>query len=159
MRLVTMEPKKCVGCRNCEYACSYNNNGTCDSKQSNIQVNFYPKEGVCIPLTCMHCDEAWCLNVCPAAAISRNEEGAVLVDQSRCAGCKMCMLACPYGNIHFDTAKQVSRKCNLCGDEEPNCVNHCIATALNYEEVEDMDAGRGAFDTIIVKKLQDGGDQ
>ena len=44
----------------------------------------------------MHCDEAWCLEVCPAAAIRRDPEtGAVVIDAARCAGCKMCLLACP----------------------------------------------------------------
>ena len=51
----------------------------------------------------------------------------------------MCSLACPYGNIHFDVKLQVSRKCDLCGGK-PKCVGHCIATALNYEEIEDYSA-------------------
>jgi len=157
MRIVTMDPKKCVGCRNCEYACSNNHQGTCDSKKSNIQVNYYPEENACIPLTCLHCEEAWCLSVCPANAISRDEEtNAVIIDQDKCAGCKMCMLACPYGNIHFDKAKQVSRKCNLCGEGEPNCVSHCIAGALNYEEVEDMTGNRKMTDGIIMRSLKEG---
>lgn len=160
MRIVTMDPKKCVGCRNCEYACSFNRSGQCSSKESNIQVNYYPEEEACIPLTCLHCNDAWCLNVCPAAAISRDEEtGAVVINQDRCAGCKMCMLACPYGNIHFDKAKQVSRKCNLCGDKEPNCVKHCIAGALNFVEEEEFSNNRKKADHIIIGKLEKGGEK
>lgn len=160
MRIVTMDPKKCVGCRNCEYACSYNRSGKCDSKESNIQVNYYPEENACVPLTCMHCSDAWCLNVCPAGAISRDEvTNAVVINQDRCAGCKMCMLACPYGNIKFDKAKQVSRKCNLCGsDDEPNCVSHCIAGALNFVEVEDV-TNREGFDGLVISTLEKGGDK
>jgi Fe-S-cluster-containing hydrogenase component 2 len=160
MRIVTMDLKKCVGCRNCEYACSYNRNGQCDSKQSNIQVNYYPEENVCVPLTCLHCKEAWCLNVCPAGAISRDEvSNAVIIDESKCAGCKMCMLACPFGNIHFDTAKQVSRKCNLCDDVEPNCVKHCIAEALNYEDEDELTGNRKAFDGTIMRAITEGGEK
>ena len=49
------------------------------------------------------------------------------------------MLGNTYGNIHFDVKLQVSRKCDLCGGK-PKCVGHCIAAALNYEEIEDYSA-------------------
>lgn len=158
MRIVTMDPKKCVGCRNCEYACSFNRTGECKSSESNIKVNFYADEQACIPMTCLHCEEAWCLEVCPAAAITRNEKtGAVEIDEDRCAGCKMCVLSCPYGNIHFDKKKLVSRKCNLCGDDEPNCVKHCIGGALNYEDVEDFaDSRRKQFDAKVKNAMEGG---
>lgn len=137
MKLVTMNPKNCVGCRNCEMACAFaRTKETCESKESNIKVNHYIDERVLIPMTCLHCNEAWCLEVCPAGAISRNEEtNAVVIDSDKCAGCKMCILACPYGNIHFDSENLVSRKCDLCGGD-PKCVKHCIAGALSYEEEE-----------------------
>lgn len=135
MKLVTMNPDNCVGCRNCEMSCAFSRTKeTCESKESNIKVNHYIDERVLIPMTCLHCSEAWCLEVCPAGAISRDEKtNAVVIDEKRCAGCKMCMLACPYGNIHFDSEKLVSRKCDLCGGN-PKCVTHCIAGALSYEE-------------------------
>ena len=45
-------------------------------------VSFSPRDRVCLPLTCMHCAEAWCLEVCPAGAISRDPEtGAVVIDE------------------------------------------------------------------------------
>jgi Fe-S-cluster-containing dehydrogenase component len=88
----------------------------------------------------MHCQEAWCLDVCPAGAIVRDDTtNAVIIQAEKCAGCKMCILACPYGNIHFDAASSVSRKCDLC-QGNPRCVGHCIAAALNYEEAEDYSA-------------------
>lgn len=138
MKTVTIDPKSCVGCRNCEMACSFAQSGeTCLREDSNIRVNVYAEDRFVMPVTCFYCEEAWCMNVCPANAISRNEKtGAVEIDQSRCAGCKMCILACPYGNIHFDHVKLVSRKCDLCGGD-PECVKHCIGGALHYEEVED----------------------
>ncbi len=77
------------------------------------------------------------MKVCPAHAISRDEKtNAVVLDQEKCAGCKMCILACPYGNIHFDHVKLVSHKCDLCGGD-PRCVTHCISGALQFEDVED----------------------
>ena len=104
---------------------------------ANIRINDYIKERFVVPMTCFHCEEAWCMKVCPAHAISRDEKtNAVVLDQEKCAGCKMCILACPYGNIHFDHVKLVSHKCDLCGGD-PRCVTHCISGALQFEDVED----------------------
>ncbi|MRI34431.1 electron transporter [Endozoicomonas sp. OPT23] len=138
MKTVSIDRSKCVGCRNCEMACAFARTGTtCESQESNIKVNHYLDERVLMPMTCLHCSEAWCMSVCPAGAISRNADtNAVVIDEDRCAGCKMCMLACPFGNIHFDNEKLVSRKCDLC-DGAPKCVEHCIAGALKYEDMND----------------------
>ena len=138
MKIVTFDPNKCVACHNCEYACALNRTQTtCKVKESNITVDHFPSERVQIAMTCMHCEDAWCLNVCPAGAITRDAvTNAVVIDSNKCAGCKMCMLACPYGNISFDSTKLVSRKCDLCGGD-PECVSHCISGALNFVEAED----------------------
>lgn len=138
MKIITFDSKKCVGCLNCELACAYENSlTTCEREESMIRVNHYIDEHAIIPMTCLHCEEAWCMNICPAGAISRvDSTGAVVINQDKCVGCKMCILACPYGSIHFDDRKLVSAKCNLCGGE-PRCVEHCIAAALNYEEPEE----------------------
>lgn len=141
MKIITMDTSKCVGCRNCELACAFaNSKETCERKASMIRVNHYIDEHAVIPMTCLHCAEPWCMAVCPAGAIVRDPvTNAVVIQQERCAGCKMCSLACPYGNIHFDAKLQVSRKCDLCGGK-PRCVGHCIAAALNYEEIEEYSA-------------------
>lgn len=132
MRLITMDIRKCVVCRNCEYACSFRQSGDFNRENSNIRVEYHNDVKICLPQTCMHCGEAWCLEICPAAAVIKNEEtGAIEIDSDRCAGCKMCILACPFGNIHFDKINMVSRKCNLCMGE-PNCVSFCISGALQY---------------------------
>jgi Fe-S-cluster-containing dehydrogenase component len=87
MRIVEVDPTSCVACRNCEYACAFKQTGDFDIKDSNIRVNFYPEERACIPWTCVHCGEGWCMEVCPAGAILRNPEtGAVEIDANHCAG-------------------------------------------------------------------------
>lgn len=137
MRIVAADPEACVACRNCEYACAYEQSGDFDRTRARIRVTFYPAERACVPFTCMHCAEAWCLEVCPAGAIARNgETGAVEIDAGRCAGCKMCLLACPFGNIGFDEAEGVSAKCDLCGGD-PRCVGSCISGALDYVDPND----------------------
>ncbi len=154
MRIVVVDPDACVACRNCEYACAFRHGGDFRRDDSRIRVNFYPAERACVPLTCLHCSEAWCLEVCPAAAISRDPEtGAVEIDESRCAGCKMCLLACPYGNVHFDSESGVSRKCDLCGGD-PACVRVCISGALDFVEADEAaDRRRTTVDARLRRAL------
>lgn len=157
MRTVTLNPAKCVGCRNCEYACAFQRTSDFARKDSMIRVNYYPDGPACIPMTCLHCKEAFCLEVCPAGAISRDgETGAVKIDETRCAGCKMCMLACPFGNIHFSGTAMVSRKCDLC-QGEPNCVKFCISGSLQFvEEDEAYENKRAGLDARLRNLLQQG---
>jgi Fe-S-cluster-containing hydrogenase component 2 len=155
VRIVSMDPEICVACRNCEYACAFRQAGSFSSPHSNIRVNFYPEERTCIPWTCVHCEESWCMEVCPAGAIRRNAQtDAVEIDPQRCAGCKMCMLACPCGAIHFDAGEKICRKCDLCGGD-PQCVKFCISGALQYMEVDEAFAfRRGSFDARLKEMLR-----
>jgi anaerobic carbon-monoxide dehydrogenase iron sulfur subunit len=156
VQIVTINPNKCVGCLNCLYECSFTQGGDFKTQNSNIRVNFYSEESVCIPFTCVHCSKAWCMEICPANAISRNKEtGAVEIDQSQCAGCKMCMMACPMGNIHFNATTRVSNKCDLCGGD-PSCVKHCISGALQFEdETKAFDYKRKNIDHQMIQTLKE----
>src|SRR5512141_2695467 len=50
-----------------------------------------------LPRTCAHCTYPACLAACPRKAIyKREEDGIVLIDQSRCKGYGECVRACPY---------------------------------------------------------------
>lgn len=159
MRIVVTDPDYCVACRNCEYACAFEHGGDFRRRDSRIRVNFYPEDRVCIPLTCLQCADAWCVEVCPAGAIERDAQtGVVTIDAARCAGCKMCLLACPFGNIHFDEVDDVSRKCDLCGGD-PACVRACIAGALQFAEVDDAaDARRETVDARLRRLFRRGGE-
>jgi anaerobic carbon-monoxide dehydrogenase iron sulfur subunit len=153
MKIVAINPDECVGCRNCEYACSFEQTGDFNRNDSNIKMNFYPEEVVCLPLTCLHCKQAWCMEVCPADAIVRdNKTGAVVIIEERCAGCKMCMIACPFGSIRFNTQKMVSEKCNLC-QGDPKCVKYCISGALKFQDDEMVDSQRKTFDGKLISVL------
>ena len=161
MRIVVADSDACVACRGCEYACAFEHGGDFERSASYIRVNFYPAENACITLTCLHCEEAWCLDICPAGAISRDPDtGAVAIDQSRCAGCKMCLLACPLGNIHFDREAGVSGKCDLCGGD-PACVRFCTSGALRYIEAEGAaETRRDTLDARLIRSMRaDGKDR
>lgn len=155
MRIVAVDPDSCVACRNCEYACAFEQSGDFDTRRAHIRVAYYPAERACVPFTCMHCVDAWCQEVCPAGAIGRNAEtGAVEIESDRCAGCKMCLLACPFGNIHFDEVRGLSGKCDLCGGD-PRCVGSCTSGALDFVDVEDAFAyRRDALDARLRSALR-----
>jgi Fe-S-cluster-containing dehydrogenase component len=70
-----------------------------------------------VPMSCMHCEDADCVTVCPTgASYKRAEDGIVLVDPQRCMGCNYCSWACPYGARELDAEQGVMRKCTLCVD-------------------------------------------
>ena len=70
------------------------------------------------PLMCLQCDTAACEKVCPSGALKRNEAtGALVVDDAKCIRCKMCVQACPFGNIAYDPAKSRILRCDLCDGE------------------------------------------
>ncbi|HUT47876.1 MAG TPA: 4Fe-4S dicluster domain-containing protein [Alphaproteobacteria bacterium] len=101
------------------------------------------------PRSCLHCEDAPCVTVCPTgASYKRAADGIVLVDESRCIGCKLCSWACPYGAREYDGAEGVMKKCTLCIDriyneafEEidrvPACVSTCPATARHFGDLGD----------------------
>jgi len=94
-------------------------------------------EGRHMPLTCLQCEEAACVKVCPVGALVRNEQtGAVDVLDAKCIGCEACMAACPFGAMAMlakPDSGPTAYKCDLCGGD-PACVLFCPTKALQYVE-------------------------
>ena len=134
MGKIVFNPSLCTGCRACELACSFYCEGIFAPSKSRIRVVKMDWHGIDVPTGCQHCEDAPCMLVCPVKAIYRDEDtSAVLVDYDACIGCKECMVACPFGAMHFDEEKRIVYKCDLCfGD--PECVNWCFTKAIEYVE-------------------------
>lgn len=85
-----------------------------------------------LPRTCAHCTYPACLAACPRKAIyKRDEDGIVLIDQSRCKGYGECVRACPYKKSMYNTYTRTSEKCIGCYPAveqgiQPQCVVNCI---------------------------------
>jgi len=81
---------------------------------------------------CNHCTYPACLAACPRKAIyKRNDDGVVLIDQSRCRGYQKCIQACPYKKPMFNPVTGRSEKCIACyplieKGLAPRCVQTCI---------------------------------
>jgi Fe-S-cluster-containing dehydrogenase component len=43
-------------------------------------------------------------------AISKREDGMVVIDEEACTGCKLCVYGCPYGSIFFNEMKPKNQK-------------------------------------------------
>ncbi len=131
-KVLVIDPVKCKGCHSCEITCATWNEGECNINLSRIRVVSYLKEVFFVPMVCLQCEEAFCALVCPVNALHRDaEKGIVKLNKDKCIGCKLCLVACPFGNMSF--ARNTSSKCELC-DGDPMCVKSCQWKALTYEE-------------------------
>ena len=131
-RYLVVDFEKCTGCRTCEIACSLRQKGTCSPAKSAIRITKWEDRGVHVPIVCQQCDVPLCEAVCPSNAISRDRKtGAMLVDESRCVGCQMCIATCPFGAISLDPDSRKSIKCNLC-QGDPACVRFCEPNAIRF---------------------------
>ncbi len=124
---------RCMGCGTCEAVCEFIHDGKPLIKIYETTI------GVKVPLSCMHCSKAPCIEVCPTGAMKRDESGAVYVDNMKCIGCMACLYACPFGIPELNTSARVSMKCDLCKDLrekglDPACYVMCPANAIVYGE-------------------------
>jgi len=71
------------------------------------------------------------MNVCPAKAIQRNNQGVVEIDEELCVGCGLCSEYCPMGVILFIPERKKAYKCDLC-QGSPLCVEMCPTGALEF---------------------------
>jgi Fe-S-cluster-containing hydrogenase component 2 len=103
--------------------------------RARIRIVKIDEEGIDIPTGCEHCDDAICILVCPVKAISRDEHGAVVINNDLCIGCKQCLVICPFGAIHYNSSRNLYYKCDLCNGD-PECVKWCYTGAIKYIEPE-----------------------
>jgi len=177
----------CVGCHACVVSCKGWNtenygaplsdqdpygaepSGTFLNRVHSYEVQ--PDQGqaalVHFPKSCLHCEDAPCVTVCPTgASYKRVEDGIVLVNESDCIGCGLCAWACPYGAREMDAEEKVMKKCTLCVDRiynenlpevdrVPACVRTCPAGARHFGDFADPDsnvsvltAARGGMDLM-----------
>jgi len=162
----------CVGCHACAVACKEWNTSAYGAPLSDqdpyggqtegtwlnrihsyeVKPEGQPAQLVHFPRSCLHCEDAPCVTVCPTgASYKRGEDGIVLVDESMCMGCGLCAWACPYGAREMDMAEGVMKKCTLCvdriynenlpeEDREPACVRTCPAKARHFGDLGDPDS-------------------
>ena len=134
LRVLTVDPTKCTGCRICELGCSFEKERVVNPARARIGIITWFKRGYSVPIVCLHCDHPVCADVCPTNALVRDQDtGAVVIDRNRCIGCRLCVTACPLGAIFIDPETSEVIKCDLC-DGSPVCAELCPTEAILYLE-------------------------
>jgi formate dehydrogenase iron-sulfur subunit len=95
---------------------------------------------------CMHCLKPACASVCPVGALHKISRGPVVYDESKCIGCRYCMLACPFGipKYEWNSAHPRVRKCFMCYEtrikkgKQPACTMVCPAAATVFGKRSDL---------------------
>jgi phenylacetyl-CoA:acceptor oxidoreductase subunit 1 len=97
---MAIELKRCIGCNACVLACKAEHFLPPDIFWNRILIGEkgkYPQVTKLIySVRCNHCAEPKCVKVCPTGATQQREDGIVWVDDTKCVGCRYCMVACPY---------------------------------------------------------------
>jgi formate dehydrogenase iron-sulfur subunit len=140
-----IDTTKCIGCGGCTLACKEANDLPKDDGQSLSATTWTvveKREGVHIRRMCMHCEDPACASVCPVAALRKTPEGAVTYDETKCIGCRYCMMGCPFGIPRYEWSKPVPRvrKCILCHENATRlgkptaCASVCPTGATKFGE-------------------------
>ena len=161
---------RCSGCYNCQLACKDEHVGNDWSPYAKPQpeigqfwcrVEDHPQGTIpkvrihYISRLCNHCRNAACMAACPEGAISRRDDGLVIISPDKCSGCKSCVSACPYGAIYYNPELNLAQKCTGCahlldhGAKLPRCVEACPTDAMHFGEEEDMQDWIDGADVLL----------
>lgn len=158
---VLNDTTKCIGCRNCEKACSEvngmqvpdieNDNAlekerVTDEKQLSVVNKYKTDKGtVYIKKQCMHCWQPACAAACLTNALYKTEEGPIIWRSDKCMGCRYCMVSCPFDIPKFEYLSWNPRivKCDMCWKRlqqggKPACVEACPSEALMFGLKKDL---------------------
>jgi formate dehydrogenase iron-sulfur subunit len=161
-----IDTTRCIGCRACQTACkSWNQLSavptTFSESGSNprflsshdftriiFREDLHPDGTVgwhFVKRQCMHCNDPACASACPVGALIKLESGPVVYDDSRCIGCRYCMMACPFQipKFQWEAAVPYIRKCTFCADRQaaglqPACSATCPTGALLFGDRQEL---------------------
>ena len=156
----------CIGCNACEIACKQEHNLPVGPRWIRVHLDD-PREieGKLqlryIVTHCTHCSHPLCKNACPVGAISKREDGIVLIDEELCTGCKECIEACPLGVMQFDEERGVAQKCDLCVERldrglQPACVATCPSHCIYFGDIKEITERLGEEKLLVWYKAAAG---
>ncbi len=155
---------RCIGCRKCEMACNSANKLPhhqdftdrrvfAEERRPNAErftvVNEYHSEAledddhykkIFVKDQCRHCLKPACASACIVGALSKKEDGPVVYDETKCVGCRYCLVACPFQIPAYEDHNPVTprvRKCTYCFErlgegKMPACITMCPTQALIF---------------------------
>ena len=137
---------RCIGCLSCEVACVQEKGiegfYIRPMKVFRVKSSEENPDAFFLPMNCFHCEPAPCVYACPTSAMRKREDQIVYVEESRCIGCKACIVACPYGAITFNPNTMKVEKCDYCYKRVdkgllPSCVSKCVTNCLYFVEIDE----------------------
>jgi molybdopterin-containing oxidoreductase family iron-sulfur binding subunit len=182
---MVIDLSKCVGCNACSAACKQENAtppGILWSKVLQYETGDYPHARLqFLPMLCMHCQSAPCLEVCPTGATYRSEGGLVLVNDDLCVACRYCIMACPYEARSYSATRPQAfytgkglteyehlgyqqhpkgsiEKCTFCAHrlrlgKQPACVVTCPSDARLFGDLDDPESDVSRLVTSGIAKV------
>ncbi len=147
-KAILIDVLRCIGCDLCKWACKEANDLP-DTDDQELNANTYTvvqeRNGYYVRKQCMHCEDPACKSVCPVGAFTKDENGAVLYEESRCMGCRYCMLGCPFGvpKYTWDKPLPYVKKCIFCAHrlkegKLPACVEACPVEATHFGDRDEI---------------------
>ena len=130
---VKIDRDKCISCLGCMSACIVSHDGK--SPRNRVVISAKKASS---PIFCQRCNLPECTYTCMSGALFIDSAtGYVLYDSEQCAGCNMCVMACPYGVLKPDKVDDKIAKCDMCvnhANKTPQCVARCPMQAVTLEE-------------------------
>ena len=150
--LLVLDLKSCTRCDECTKAVADSHDGNARLLREGLRFGDF-----LVATSCRSCHRPYCMDGCPVDAIHRHGDHLEVVIENHCIGCGLCERNCPYGSIHMVprgtpnpaaadvpggnphmTAARRAVNCDLCGGNEPFCVQACPHEAAHRMTGHDL---------------------
>lgn len=146
--MIYLNAKRCIGCHGCEVHCKTNKAlpvgpYLCEIDHKPLaSVKGVPKTEFSFR-SCYHCDDPFCVPICPTQAMIKRDDGIVYIDQEKCVGCMACAGACPWTIPQLNPESKKAVKCDYCMERvdvglKPACVTKCTTHALKFVQLQEV---------------------